>query len=213
MIWLLACTVATSNSQDATAFSTGDCPLVTDDELRAECLLSIGAPCESIEAGRWRAECFFVRAEEQLGANPEAAVESCAQAGPFAGECWTHLFKALADPADGRTLDDSLAVEARFAAPDWRPPWGWWWRRHHEAAEVLDLAVCAEVERDDLRRRCENAAPTALSLGWRRRIAERPRTWCSRTLDDLSRDPVGRTWVRTDALDALVLTELEQCPG
>ena len=207
-LWLLACARPPS---DAQLFGAGDCAAIVDEQVRAECLGTQGAACEDVPAGPWRSECFFVRAEERVATDPGAALLDCAAADALAGECWTHLFKELADPAHGVSLDEALAVHAGFPDPDWRPPWGWWWRRHHEAAAVIDPADC-DIERDDLRRRCKAALPTALSLGWRHLVAEKPRTWCARTLDDLATDPTGDPWVRSEALDALVRAELQACP-
>lgn len=210
MIWLLACAAPTPQAEDAAAFARGECSDIHHLDLRAECLMAEASDCDAVPEGRWRNECWFVRAERELALAPDTAIASCANAGPFAGECWTHLFKAQTDPAYGGDLDHALATEATYPS-SWRAPWGWWWRRHHEAAAVIAPSACDDIARDDLRRPCERSAPTTLALAWRQLLRDRPRAWCSRALTDVASDPYGKPWERSPELDAVVREELQVC--
>jgi len=204
-VWLiLACASPEPDSRRfAAALGHGPeaCAAIGDALLRSHCQAANGASCDAIEPGPWRDECFFVDAEATQ--DPAA----CPMAGPYAGECFTHLYKVEV----GTDLESAEALEQRFiglGAESWQAPWGWWWRRHHQAAAIVDRG-CSDLSPPQ-ERRCVREAIPALRLAFRGALAERPRELCGIELDDLREGPLP--WIADPELDAAVLEELRVCP-
>ena len=225
---LLACRPAPSPVNTAALVAeaisrqdAGVCAQVPDPHARGECQLAAGAACEAIQAGIFQNECWFQRAESLE--DEDTAAQTCALAGPYAEDCYAHLFQDFTNRDLARSsgrFDEDLAVAraraeryAELGAGEWRPPWGWLWRRFFEEQARIDLEACAPYAEEDLRR-CERGATSMLRLSWRRELANRPRTWCGLSLRELHEQaPPGLAWQRHPALDELVLEELQACEG
>ncbi len=178
MIWLLACIPAERGDQARYLDSTtagrdeapGICARIQDATLRADCLIHAAArharagdiaaaqtTCQTIEAGLWRDECWFLTADD-AGLIGEDAVAACRRAGRFEPHCRGHALGRAAQEVDltvGQEARSARALGALVAA--YRPRSGGQSRRtmanellavrvgDRWAAEPFDPALCGSL--------------------------------------------------------------------
>ncbi len=138
MIWLLACAPQQRDQDRYIASTVADragaadiCAAITDDALRADCLIHAAArharaadidaaqaTCQRIDAGIWQDECWFLTADdaELLG---EEALEACRRSGRFEPHCRGHALGRAALSVDftvGREAESAKALGALVTA-------------------------------------------------------------------------------------------------
>lgn len=174
---LLGCVGAPTEAERyARALKAGDpaaCRALTDEDLRADCLLAsveaegparperAAAICEELAAGVWQDECWFVLAERAR--RPEL----CEKAGRFQDDCRLHALSArivkVVGPRPPGAFEEHLrpVIQALgFAADDPRP-WSAGYRFSLESQHPLDRGSCEAAPADprlDLRTVCRQTA-------------------------------------------------------
>ena len=155
----------------------GDCGLFVAQRAAAVAKSPLEPYCDGVARGTWRAECFFLAAEEHRRAGrQQRAAELCVHAGPFIDDCVQHLWQTDVRrlihaprqvPDFAGKLNQAQEIYERWSTLlDRETRFGErFWLRYYqngfESANGIDLAWCAELP-ELHRKRCEDAAAESL---------------------------------------------------